>query len=65
MAPETMFAAFENGEVDQVQYEYLTPADFELILSNPVLSENYLRHFGDFRYERLLVFQVECHSISP
>jgi ABC-type transport system substrate-binding protein len=54
MAPSTFFAAFQNGEVDRVPYEYLTPADFEIIQSDPVLSENYLRHFGDFRTDYLL-----------
>lgn len=54
MAPDTFFAAFQNGEIDRVPYEYLTPADFEIIQSDPVLSENYLRHFGDFRTDYLL-----------
>lgn len=54
MAPETMFVAYQNGEIYQVPYEMLTPADFEIILSDPVLSENYLRHFGDFRTDYLL-----------
>jgi ABC-type transport system substrate-binding protein len=54
MSPDTFFAAFQNGEVDRVPYEYLTPADFEIIQSDPVLSENYLRHFGDFRTDYLL-----------
>ncbi len=34
--------------------QFLTPADFEIILNDPVLSENYLRHFGDFRTDYLL-----------
>ncbi len=54
MAPATYFAAFQNGEIDQVPYEYLTPADFEIIQSDPVLKDNYLRHFGDFRTDYLL-----------
>ena len=54
MDPSTMFAAFQNDEIDTVNYAYLTPADFELILNDPVLSENYLRHFGDFRTLYLL-----------
>ncbi len=54
MAPTTYFAAFQNGEIDRVPYEYLTPADFALIESDPVLSENYLRHFGDFRTDYLM-----------
>lgn len=54
MAPSTFFAAFQNGEIDRVPYEALSPADFEIIQSDPVLSENYLRHFGDFRTDYLL-----------
>jgi peptide/nickel transport system substrate-binding protein/oligopeptide transport system substrate-binding protein len=54
MDPSTFFAAFQNGEIDSVGYEQLSPADFDLILSDPVLSENYLRHFGDFRTDYLL-----------
>ena len=54
MSPDTYFAAFQNGEIDRVPYEQLTPADFAIIESDPVLSENYLRHFGDFRTDYLL-----------
>lgn len=54
MAPGTEFAAFENGEIDNVGYEALSPADFEIILNDDVLSANYLRHFGDFRTDYLL-----------
>lgn len=54
MDPATYFAAFQNGELEQVDYEWLTPADFEIILNDPVLSENYLRHYGDFRTDYLL-----------
>jgi ABC-type transport system substrate-binding protein len=54
MAPDTYFAAFQNGEIDRVPYDALTPADFAIIESDPVLSENYLRHAGDFRTDYLL-----------
>ncbi len=54
MAPATFFAAFQNGEIDRVPYEALTPADFDIIQGDPVLGENYLRHFGDFRTDYLL-----------
>jgi len=54
MDVSTEFAAFQNGDVVQVAYESLTPADFDLVMSDPVLSENYLRHFGDFRTDYLL-----------
>ena len=54
MAPTTYFPAFQNGEIDRVPYEYLTPSDFALIESDPALSDNYLRHFGDFRTDYLM-----------
>ena len=54
MAPATFFAAFQAGEIDRVPYEYLTPADFTIIESDPELSDNYFRHFGDFRTDYLL-----------
>ncbi len=54
MAPDTYFAAFQNGEIDRVPYEALTPADFAIVESDPALSENYLRHPGDFRTDYLL-----------
>lgn len=54
MDPSTFFPAFQNGEVYEVIYEKLTPADFDIILADPVLSANYLRHFGDFRTDYLL-----------
>ena len=54
MDTSTMFAAFQNGEIDEIAYDWLTPADFDTILSDPVLKANYLRHFGDFRTDYLL-----------
>ncbi|MEZ4606163.1 MAG: peptide ABC transporter substrate-binding protein [Deinococcales bacterium] len=54
MNPATFFAAFQNGEVDRVPYEYLTPADFAIIEQDPALKDNYLRHFGDFRTDYIL-----------
>ena len=54
MSPSTFLAAFENGEIDAVPYQMLTPADFALIERDPVMSENYLRHYGDFRTDYLL-----------
>lgn len=50
----TAFVSFQNREIDRVGYEWLTPADFEIIQSDPELSANYLRHFGDFRTDYLL-----------
>lgn len=54
MDPGTEFSAFQKGEIDAVGYEALSPADLELVLSDPVLKDNYLRHFGDFRTDYLL-----------
>lgn len=54
MDPTTYFAAFQKGEIDAVGYEALTPADLELVLADPVMKENFLRHFGDFRTDYLL-----------
>jgi peptide/nickel transport system substrate-binding protein/oligopeptide transport system substrate-binding protein len=54
MDPGTEFAAFQKGEIDSVGSDTLTPADLELVLQDPVLKENYLRHFGDFRTDYLL-----------
>ncbi len=54
MAPDTFFAAFQNGEIHTVGYESLTPADLDLVMADPVLSANYFRHFGDFRTDYLL-----------
>ncbi len=50
----TGFVAFQNHEIDQLGYEWLTPADFEIVQSDPVLKANYLRHYGDFRTDYLL-----------
>lgn len=54
MDPGTEFAAFQKGEIDAVGEGSLTTADLEIVLSDPVLKENYLRHFGDFRTNYLL-----------
>lgn len=54
MNMSTAFAAFQNGDIDTVGYEWLSPADFEIIMNDPELSANYLRHYGDFRTDYLL-----------
>jgi ABC-type transport system substrate-binding protein len=54
MDTSTNFAAFQNDEIYHVGYEALTPADFETVLNDEVLSANYLRSFGDFRTDYLL-----------
>ena len=47
------FVAFQDHQVQRVNYNYLTPADFEVISSDPVLSENYFHTPGDFRTDYL------------
>jgi len=47
------FLAFQNHQIDRVMYVHLSPADFEVIANDPVLSENYLPNFGDFRTDYL------------
>lgn len=54
MDPATFFAAYQKGEIASVGYEALTPADLELVMSDPVMKENYFRTFGDFRTDYLL-----------
>lgn len=49
------FQAFQNHEVEDINYEVLTPADFEIINADPELSENYLPTVGDFRTDYLLM----------
>lgn len=48
------FLAFQNYEIDQVSYGLLTPADFEIIVADPQLIDNYRPHGGDFRTDYLL-----------
>lgn len=49
----TSFQAFQSHTVDRVNYEYLSPADFDVISKDPVLSANYHPNFGDFRTDYL------------
>ncbi len=53
-AIDTSFTAFQSHDVDRVTYENLSPADFEVISKDPVLSANYRPNFGDFRTDYLL-----------
>ncbi len=48
------FIAFQNHEVDKVNYIHLKPSDFEIINADPVLSANFRPHAGDFRTDYLL-----------
>lgn len=47
------FLAFQNGDVDRVSYVHISPADFEVVAADPVLSANYRPNFGDFRTDYL------------
>ncbi len=49
------FLAFQNHDIDRVGYEFLTPADFEVITGDPALLENYLPNPGDFRTDYILL----------
>jgi ABC-type transport system substrate-binding protein len=48
------FIAFQNYEVDRVDYVHLKPADFVVISENPEMSANFRLHAGDFRADYLL-----------
>jgi ABC-type transport system substrate-binding protein len=48
------FLAFQNHDVDRVNYTFLSQADLAIIESDPVLRENYLPNMGDFRTDYLL-----------
>ncbi len=48
------FLAFQNYDIERVNYTNLSPADFEIIAADPVLSANYRPTFGDFRTDYLL-----------
>lgn len=47
------FLAFQNHDVDRVNYGFISAADFEIVNSDPVLQENYRPNMGDFRTDYL------------
>jgi ABC-type transport system substrate-binding protein len=47
------FLAFQNYDVDRVNYVHISPADFEVIKGDATLSANYRPNFGDFRTDYL------------
>ncbi len=47
------FLAFQNHEIDKISYVHISPADFEVVAADPVLSANYRPNFGDFRTDYL------------
>jgi peptide/nickel transport system substrate-binding protein/oligopeptide transport system substrate-binding protein len=49
------FLAFQDHEIDWMSYEMVSPADFAVIDSDPVLSDHYLPNSGDFRTDYLLM----------
>jgi peptide/nickel transport system substrate-binding protein/oligopeptide transport system substrate-binding protein len=48
------FIAFQNHEIDRVNYGHLSPADYEIINQNDELRENFRPHAGDFRADYIL-----------
>ncbi len=48
------FVAFQAGQIDHVDYNQLSPADFDVISKDPILTANYRPNFGDFRTDYLL-----------
>lgn len=48
------FLAFQNHDIDRVNYEFLSAADFEVIKNDPALLSRYLPNPGDFRTDYLL-----------
>lgn len=51
----TSFASFQKGEIDQLGSEYMSPADLDLVMADPVRKANYFRGFGDFRTDYLMM----------
>jgi ABC-type transport system substrate-binding protein len=49
------FPAFQNRDIDRVSYEFLAPADFEIIKGDESMISNYLTKPGDFRTDYLLM----------
>ncbi len=47
------FLAFQAGDVDRVNYVHISLSDFEVIAADPMMSQNYLPNFGDFRTDYL------------
>jgi ABC-type transport system substrate-binding protein len=48
------FLAFQNHDIDHIPYVHISPADFEVVASDPEMSQNYLPNFGDFRTDYIL-----------
>ena len=48
------FLAFQDHEIDRASYGVLSPADFDIVYADEVMSANYRQHAGDFRTDYLL-----------
>jgi ABC-type oligopeptide transport system substrate-binding subunit len=53
VAPAAQFAAYQNGELDFVDGALLSPADNDLVATDPQLSREVHPHYGDFRTDYL------------
>ena len=47
--PGTQLAAYQNNEIDYMPGKTVTPADLQIIQSDPDLKAQYHPHYGDFR----------------
>jgi ABC-type transport system substrate-binding protein len=47
------FVAYQDHQIQNVGYDWISQADFELIDADPVMSENYFPTPGDFRTDYL------------
>jgi ABC-type oligopeptide transport system substrate-binding subunit len=47
------FIAFQNHEIERVDYIHLKPSDYEVINTNEDMRENFRPHAGDFRNDYL------------
>ncbi|NJN67852.1 MAG: peptide ABC transporter substrate-binding protein [Chloroflexaceae bacterium] len=50
---DTAFLAFRNHEIDYISHLFLLPEDYEVIEQDPILKDNYLQHYGEFRTDYL------------
>ena len=57
MAPNAQFAAYQAGELDYVDGSLLSPADNDIIATDPQLTKETHPHYGDFRTDYLFFDQ--------
>jgi peptide/nickel transport system substrate-binding protein/oligopeptide transport system substrate-binding protein len=53
--PNGSFLAFQNHDIDRVNYANLAPADYKVITGDKTLLDNYRPNMGDFRTDYLLM----------